>query len=103
TARSTTDIYPLSLHDALPILDIQRGILIMNSNRLPYTEHVYTRETMDELGVVSIFRGKSETPGYMAQRGSKYGARKEPWMSVLRSEEHTSVLQSRENLVCRLL
>ncbi len=64
-------------------VDIQRGILIMNSNRLPYTEQVYTREKMDELGVVSVFRGKSETPGYMAQMGSKYGARKKPWMSVL--------------------
>src|SRR5690554_7509078 len=27
----------------------------------------------------------------------------EPWMQVLRSEEHTSELQSRPHLVCRLL
>lgn len=64
-------------------IDPQRGILVMNSNRLPYTEHVYTRETMDAMGVVSIFRGKSEVSGYMAQAGLPFGARKEPWMSPL--------------------
>jgi quinoprotein glucose dehydrogenase len=64
-------------------IDLQRGILVMNSNRLPYTEHVYTRETMDQMGVMSIFRGKSKVAGYMAQEGLPYGARKEPWMSPL--------------------
>ena len=64
-------------------IDPQRGIMVMNSNRLPYTEQLFTRERMDELGVVSIFRGKSKVGGYMPQVGSKYGARKEPWMSVL--------------------
>src|SRR3712207_8293201 len=29
--------------------------------------------------------------------------RYEPWMTTLRSEEHTSELQSRQYLVCRLL
>ncbi|MDO9433826.1 membrane-bound PQQ-dependent dehydrogenase, glucose/quinate/shikimate family [Hydrogenophaga sp.] len=64
-------------------IDVQRGIMVMNSNRLPYTEHVYTRETMDEMGVVSIFRGKSKVSGYMAQMGLPFGAKKEPWMSPL--------------------
>lgn len=65
-------------------IDIQRGILVMNSNRLPYTEHVYTREQMDEMGVRSVFRGKSDAPTYMPQLGSTYGAKKEPWMSPLK-------------------
>ncbi|AKO00013.1 glucose dehydrogenase [Xanthomonas oryzae pv. oryzicola] len=64
-------------------VDLQRGIMVMNSNRLPYTLQVYTREKMNELGVVSVFDGKSKTPGYMAQKGLAYGARKEPWMSPL--------------------
>ncbi|RYY87555.1 MAG: membrane-bound PQQ-dependent dehydrogenase, glucose/quinate/shikimate family, partial [Comamonadaceae bacterium] len=64
-------------------IDPQRGIMVMNSNRLPYTEHVYTREEIDRLGVRSVFRGESETPVYMPQLGSRMGAKKEPWMSPL--------------------
>ncbi|QEI06910.1 membrane-bound PQQ-dependent dehydrogenase, glucose/quinate/shikimate family [Pigmentiphaga aceris] len=64
-------------------IDPVRGLMLMNSNRLPYTEQLFTREKMDELGVVSIFRGKSQVSGYMPQKGSAYGARKEPWMSPL--------------------
>jgi len=66
-------------------VDVQRGIMVMNSNRLPYTEHVYPREKMDELGVVSVFNGSSKTKGYMAQEGLAFGARKEPWMSPLQT------------------
>lgn len=65
-------------------IDVQRGILVMNSNRLPYTEHVYPRERMEAMGVRSVFRGESEAPTYMPQRGSTYGAKKEPWMSPLK-------------------
>jgi len=64
-------------------IDPVRGLMLMNSNRLPYTEQLFTREEMDEKGVVSIFRGKSKVSGYMPQKGSTYGARKEPWMSPL--------------------
>src|SRR5690606_39775199 len=32
-----------------------------------------------------------------------YGCEVQPWVKAKRSEEHTSELQSRENLVCRLL
>ncbi|MCC5041678.1 glucose/quinate/shikimate family membrane-bound PQQ-dependent dehydrogenase [Xanthomonas campestris] len=64
-------------------VDLQRGIMVMNSNRLPYTEHVYPRTVMNELGVMSVFNGSSKTKGYMAQEGLAYGARKEPWMSPL--------------------
>src|SRR5436309_8854920 len=60
---ATTEIYTLSLHDALPIYVV--------------------------VGVVRV--------GRLVQLG---GARRD---DVGRSEEHTSELQSRENLVCRLL
>jgi len=66
-------------------IDVQRGIMIMNSNRLPYTEHVYAREEIDRLGVRSVFRGKSDVEGYMPQIGSDLGAKKEPWMSPLKT------------------
>src|SRR5436309_6840801 len=62
---TTTEIYTLSLHDALPIL----------------------------LGV-----DEDEVAPRAARRVARGGRARE-----LRSEEHTSELQSRENLVCRLL
>src|SRR5690606_41800465 len=95
---SRTAIYPLSLHDALPISrpgaraassthhlrqhrnrSIQRGRWLMDQSVevqvLPDREFLH-RVTMTLLG------------------DSRYSRR---------SEEHTSELQSRENLVCRLL
>src|SRR3984957_20685973 len=59
---ATTEIYTLSLHDALPI-------------------------SHDPVGI----------GGVQIDRAVK------PMRPILRSEEHTSELQSRENLVCRLL
>src|SRR5436309_9355390 len=59
---ATTEIYTLSLHDALPILRMRHGT-----------------PSSDRTHAVS------------------------PSPNVQRSEEHTSELQSRENLVCRLL
>src|SRR5688572_33062907 len=67
---ATTEIYTLSLHDALPIYW---------RTYLAVTLRVWTRSWMP----------KSEP--------TKPTARK------LRSEEHTSELQSQSNLVCRLL
>src|SRR6266853_6796929 len=58
---ATTEIYTLSLHDALPI----RGVRV----------------------------DKRESPRLPGQRDS----------GRVRSEEHTSELQSQSNLVCRLL
>src|SRR5215475_16138282 len=61
---ATTEIYTLSLHDALPIWDPAQPRIVRDAG---------------------------------GQRGDLFGQR------VPRSEEHTSELQSRENLVCRLL
>src|SRR3954465_14303033 len=61
---ATTEIYTLSLHDALPILQ---------------AEHAGVRPVAD---------------GRIIEDGSH---------EQLRSEEHTSELQSHDNLVCRLL
>src|SRR5688572_32212020 len=70
---ATTEIYTLSLHDALPI-SIQR--------------HLTTRIAQRKLAQVR------------QQCGIDL---KERLGVVLRSEEHTSELQSQSNLVCRLL
>src|SRR5258708_31811810 len=65
---ATTEIYTLSLHDALPIC--------LPPNRLTKTAH---------------------------QRKHLAGARNPRIHQLLRSEEHTSELQSPDHLVCRLL
>src|SRR3712207_7841130 len=65
---ATTEIYTLSLHDALPIYH-EPGLLLMHSG--------HQQPTRPCLG-----------------SWASYG---------LRSEEHTSELQSRQYLVCRLL
>src|SRR5258707_8329483 len=75
---ATTEIYTLSLHDALPIFAFARIEAHYFVNR-GFLEHD------DELlrGVAKI--------------------RHIPAVIVQRSEEHTSELQSRQYLVCRLL
>src|SRR5690606_41369909 len=70
-----TDIYTLSLHDALPILVY-----------MELSQEVSKPGERDPVsGNVAINKRKVET------------------QVAVRSEEHTSELQSRENLVCRLL
>src|SRR5437762_13048953 len=68
---ATTQIYTLSLHDALPILALARGV----AAKLLHDPIVGLKEHAD------------------ADRGH----------AKLRSEEHTSELQSPMYLVCRLL
>src|SRR3712207_7075197 len=77
---ATTEIYTLSLHDALPI-SVSRAA----QARALATTGDATRRT----GVYDIVRGKDWPAVYTGR--------------VLRSEEHTSELQSRQYLVCRLL
>src|SRR5688572_379243 len=78
-ATSHTDIYTLSLHDALPIYARDIAALQNFTTILNHAQH--TRHT----------------PAH--QVGQKHGANHEGH----RSEEHTSELQSQSNLVCRLL
>src|SRR5438093_3649137 len=70
TDTATTEIYTLSLHDALPISAHPQG----------------------QLGTVHM------APWHVGGRVLLLGA-----MCTVRSEEHTSELQSLTNLVCRLL
>src|SRR5260370_7774856 len=77
---ATTEIYTLSLHDALPISrhNQQRG---------------QDRQSATCLWAERISSGSHRSGATMAL----------PAISADRSEEHTSELQSHLNLVCRLL
>src|SRR3712207_7943069 len=80
---ATTEIYTLSLHDALPIFSRAKAPGLVRA-RAP-----------------GLFR--AEAPGLF--RGEARGGRLADGGSVgaARSEEHTSELQSRQYFVCRLL
>src|SRR2546428_9120020 len=75
---ATTEIYTLSLHDALPILS--------------------DRKLASRLGA-SAREGVGEVLG----SPEEYASRLRLLLESTRSEEHTSELQSRSDLVCRLL
>src|SRR2546430_9977570 len=64
---ATTEIYTLSLHDALPICSAKRWL-----------------------------------PNWLETCWAEIASTVD-WISLCRSEEHTSELQSQSNLVCRLL
>src|SRR5699024_12245123 len=88
----TTSAAPLSLHDALPI---SKGTAIIEKYSGPLDEN---------LVVVESHMGKShfDSPRAIADQLSK----SRPDLKIIwvaRSEEHTSELQSRFDLVCRLL
>src|SRR5436309_11924013 len=68
---ATTNIYTLSLHDALPIL---------HGGHFGWQDHIFPLRNIKPWLWIPL-----------------------PLIGSVRSEEHTSELQSRENLVCRLL
>src|SRR5947199_6686683 len=74
---STTEIYTLSLHDALPILVEDESLIGM-----------LTVDMVKELGYATL--------GPMTNIADAAD-------TIARSEEHTSELQSLRHLVCRLL
>src|SRR5439155_8236263 len=87
---SNTASLPLSLHDALPI-----SCSAWNSDSVEL-EQVRTRQLGLGRGLVELL-GQSREPRGHRRRQDPLGIRDE------RSEEHTSELQSRGHLVCRLL
>src|SRR5260370_9743077 len=77
---ATTEIYTLSLHDALPISSAARAGLITYRPGVPNPD---------------CFRCRSTLLHLRSRRGQRSPSS--------RSEEHTSEIQSHLNLVCRLL
>src|SRR5690606_41647108 len=85
-------LYTLSLHDALPIF--HAGFMALTAQALRVgSDRKGLYLALVAIGVAALLLTKSRT-GLAA-----YGL----GVLILRSEEHTSELQSRENLVCRLL
>src|SRR3712207_7029919 len=86
---ATTEIYTLSLHDALPIFTASsaRGGSRWRSSRTSSRMRASTAPACSARPCVDHAA---------AERASSSG-------SETRSEEHTSELQSRQYLVCRLL
>src|SRR3712207_7263186 len=82
---ATTEIYTLSLHDALPIW-----------------RHDAVRDTGARAPRGARVRG-ARLPRDRHRRAVDGSARTSRLHHRLRSEEHTSELQSRQYLVCRLL
>src|SRR5690606_42109696 len=82
---ATTEVYTLSLHDALPI------------SAKPAPMRRPMRRIMPVGGSCAAAAGVAEAAPTARPGPGRAGAARP------RSEEHTSELQSRENLVCRLL
>src|SRR5690606_40121351 len=95
-ATAPTRTYPLSLHDALPIFDIRIALetFVVKSlaNRI---DEAYVEKLEENLDgqLETTINGDYERATVLDT----------DFHVKLRSEEHTSELQSRENLVCRLL
>src|SRR3712207_8057974 len=86
---ATTEIYTLSLHDALPIyhqVDLQGGAGVIGQGPQRFNHRRAKRDVGHELAVHDV--------DVDALHSGREGGR---------SEEHTSELQSRQYLVCRLL
>src|SRR2546422_7044522 len=81
---ATTEIYTLSLHDALPI-----------SRRLPRFPRARRHDGRDQPA--------RRHPGRPGARAGREDELRRQCDVPARSEEHTSELQSRLHLVCRLL
>src|SRR5699024_12588955 len=99
-ATSTSSLSPLSLHDALPIL--QKLLARIN------TQHPDARPPV----VAAAMWGATGAPGISSHASPPgTGTSPQPRLqeaslatpAARRSEEHTSELQSRFDLVCRLL
>src|SRR5690606_41498482 len=100
---SLTDLYPLSLHDALPIYE-----LLSCHSQNPFHTHssICKNDCRWEHSPLPCSIDLSSHPTRRCNHEvSSYRAASflHPTLRSQRSEEHTSELQSRENLVCRLL
>src|SRR5690349_24003345 len=83
---ATSEIYTLSLHDALPICSAELKL-----------------KGRSNLNFAGSRKSPCRNLPIRASRPGKVENRFQPQQTRVRSEEHTSELQSRRDLVCRLL
>src|SRR5207248_9657603 len=95
THPAPPEIYTLSLHDALPILQDDQNIRLVTLLRS--SQNKFYRQGIDkeEMLAEGFPTKREELFGY---KGLIFGS-----IESIRSEEHTSELQSPYDLVCRLL
>src|SRR5207244_13539287 len=91
--------HPLSLHDALPIWSRPAAIDAGESSRPLGSESTNIDGAADAAGATA----SASTAAMTQVRIGRSSSPCSPAMFVLRSEEHTSELQSPDHLVCRLL
>src|SRR5205807_8309524 len=100
---ATTVIYTLSLHDALPICDVATGEAIEwirshAAERFFAWVHLYDpHDPYEPPGQYAVTYADRPYDGEVAWCDELVGR----LLAALRSEEHTSELQSPCNLVCR--
>src|SRR5690606_40277355 len=96
-------IYTLSLHDALPIFDgkgnevLEDAVILVRGNRIVETGSRSQIQIPEDAERIDA-SGMSILPGLIDAHLHTVNDNK---VLNTRSEEHTSELQSRENLVCR--
>src|SRR5206468_12166693 len=102
-ATATSQPYPLSLHDALPIFaTLERFSPLAGETSLALSLRI--GEALASEGVTPrFFRVFRATLERLTDRLAAPRSRSERHtLALTRSEEHTSELQSRSDLVCRL-
>src|SRR5690606_41891361 len=96
TPPATPSLDTLSLHDALPISLNQIERFFTFQDKFPHVADIENARVVTHCLVFFVDTGVND--GHIVPcKLSHLSAQ------LLRSEEHTSELQSRENLVCRLL
>src|SRR5690606_39988179 len=95
TQTPPPEISPLSLHDALPIWRARRDLAAAQQEAHVDAADVVALQQVRRVARVGI-AGRDRIGVDAVGQALQHDL-------ALRSEEHTSELQSRENLVCRLL
>src|SRR5690606_41314183 len=97
TPTATTYVFTLSLHDALPI---SRDAAVQRVRSADHPAREVTIQAQVHVGR----RAHGRRPDHVGRPAVLRSQRDQvAIVENTRSEEHTSELQSRENLVCRLL
>src|SRR5690606_39917407 len=99
TCPATSVIYSLSLHDALPI-SFPWGMLLTGAIGLSLLVLAISGLFFHRYFIKDLFTLRRRAPKLLSRDLHAVAG---SWLLPFRSEEHTSELQSRENLVCRLL
>src|SRR5690606_39425566 len=94
--------FTLSLHDALPIFRDGKPIVVDSADIVP--GDIVELKMGDSIPAdIRLIEAMNFETDEALLTGESLPIRKDPALTLPRSEEHTSELQSRENLVCRLL